>query len=182
MDQPPRWRGWRGRPALTLVAIVALVLGAAVGCGPTAGGPQPSLALRETATRILRGTPPGSTLAVVPSAVAAGVPPAPTASATAAVSSAPAPRPLLELTGRGFRTSQRFRTRAAWTITYRFDCTRYGAEGNFQVVVYAGGQLVEVAINDVAWSGRGHAFERQTAAETYLQINSECDWQVVVQS
>ena len=71
--------------------------------------------------------------------------------------------------------------RTVWAITYQFDCARYGAAGNFQVVVYTQGQLVEVAVNGVAWSGHGQAFEQHAAGETYLQINSECDWQVVVQ-
>jgi len=77
--------------------------------------------------------------------------------------------------GRGFQTTQRFRTPAAWAIAYQFDCARYGAAGNFQVVVYTQGQLVEVAVNGVAWSGHGQAFEQHAAGDTYLQINSECD-------
>ncbi len=158
-----------------------MVLAAAAGCGQTASRPYPSAAPSEAATLAQRSAPPGPTLAVASSAAAAASATAPTASETAAPASAPALRPLLDVTGRGFGTTQRFRTPAAWTITYRFDCTRYGAEGNFQVVVYTQGQLVEVAVNRVAWSGRGQALELQAAGETSLQINSECDWQVVAQ-
>lgn len=178
MSQPPGWGRRRWRQDVAVAALAAMVLGAAAGCGQTARR-YPSLAPAE-ATPLARGSATSSPrLALAPGAPAAASATVPTASATAAPASALAPRPLLDVSGRGFRATRHFRTPAAWTITYRFDCARYGAEGNFEVVVYTQGQLVEVAVNRVAWSGRGAALELQAAGETYLQINSECDWQVV---
>jgi len=166
---------------MVVVALTAIVIWAAVGCGQTASRPHPSVAPTQAGPLAPPNAPPSPTLASARSAVATGTATAPTASKTAAPASAPALRPLRDVTGRGYRTTQRFRTPATWAITYRFDCTRYGAEGNFQVVVYAQGRLVEVAVNRVAWHGYGRAFEQQVAGETHLQINSECDWQVVAQ-
>lgn len=88
--------------------------------------------------------------------------------------------PLLDTSGNGIQTTQKFTTTGDWTLNYTFDCSNFGFKGNFQVYVYDdSGSPVDVAANDLGMSGGNTEYEH-TAGTYYLEINSECSWHVTV--
>jgi hypothetical protein len=88
---------------------------------------------------------------------------------------------LLAVSGSGTKTSGEFTTsRDKFQINYNFNCSSFGSQGNFQIYVYEGSALVDVAVNDLAASGADTTFEYQGAGTFHLQMNSECTWTVEV--
>jgi len=88
--------------------------------------------------------------------------------------------PLLEVSGNGIQTTQKFTTTGAWTINYTYDCSSFGFKGNFQVYIYNGdGSMGDIAANELGMSGSNTQYEHG-AGTYYLEINSECSWHVTV--
>ncbi|HEU4966408.1 MAG TPA: G5 domain-containing protein [Candidatus Saccharimonadales bacterium] len=88
--------------------------------------------------------------------------------------------PLLDTSGNGIQTTQKFTTTGDWTLNYTYDCSSFGFKGNFQVYIYNGdGSIGDVAANELGMSGSNIQYEHG-AGTYYLEINSECSWHVTV--
>jgi hypothetical protein len=108
--------------------------------------------------------------------------PTPKATPTAKATTAPAgPKVLLDKTGSGIYNTPIFTTPSEWKFEWSFDCSNFGQSGNFQVYVYDGSsQLKDVPVNALAMKGSDIAYEHNLSGPYYLEMNSECDWHVVV--
>jgi hypothetical protein len=90
-----------------------------------------------------------------------------------------APVTLLDLGGNGIKSSQPFTASDSWTLAYTFDCTSFGFSGNFQVYVYEGESLRQIAVNELGKQGSSSTTVYATGG-LHLQMNSECSWHVRV--
>jgi hypothetical protein len=124
------------------------------------------------------------------SAVTASIPAAPDntvaapeqATQQAAQQPAPAPQVLLSIKGSGTKTTQSFTAAGAWDLSYTYDCSNFGGQGNFQVMVYNndGSLSFENApVNELGASG-SDVEHYHTGGTFYLEVNSECSWSVTV--
>jgi hypothetical protein len=167
--------GWRNA-ALGCVGIVALLFLIPF-CVGLAG-------LSTTRSSSLGGSSPAASplaVAVAPSASTTHVVSSPTAKASTAPSAPPAPTVRLDKTGSGTSKTAIFQTPGEWTITYYFDCTGFGFNGNFQIYVYDGASVLkDLPVNALALKGSDTVYEHNLSGPYYLEINSECDWHVVV--
>jgi hypothetical protein len=102
--------------------------------------------------------------------------------ATAKASTAPAgAKVLLDKTGSGIGKTAIFTTSGEWEIDYTFDCSNFGQSGNFAITIYDGkGSLVDIAANQLAAKGSDTVPEHNLSGPYYLDMNSECDWHVIV--
>ncbi len=123
-----------------------------------------------------------STVAAGPAAVTSAA--AHTSTAAAAAKKKPAapkapvkPHVLLKVSGNGIKNTVKFTTGDDWTIHYTYDCTKFGAEGNFQVYVdYPTG---DIPVNELGKKGSSSSTE--TGAGTHaLKVASECTWTLTV--
>jgi hypothetical protein len=87
---------------------------------------------------------------------------------------------LLDKTGSGINTTTKFSAASDWQIVWSYDCSGAGGNGNFQVYVYnSDGSLNDVAVNELGAKGSDTTNEHQ-GGTYYLQMNSECNWHVIV--
>jgi hypothetical protein len=107
---------------------------------------------------------------------------APVVAPPAKASVAPAgPKVLLDKTGTGISKTAIFTTPSEWTIAYNFDCSNFGQAGNFMIVVYDGSsQLKDAPANALAMTGSDTVYEHNLSGPYYLEMNSECNWHVIV--
>lgn len=102
---------------------------------------------------------------------------------TTAHTTAAAPKPVavLDVTGTGTKQTKKFTTPGDdWTLSYRYDCSNFGSQGNFQVYVYdTASGLPDVAVNELG-AGKRDATEEHQGGTFYLEVNSECSWHIVV--
>jgi hypothetical protein len=110
--------------------------------------------------------------------------PSPSNSATnqpsAAQSSPVAATVLLDKTGSGINKTPDFTAAGDWEIDWSYDCSNFGQNGNFAITVFnSDGSLADVAANQLGAKGSDVANEHQ-GGTFYLQMNSECDWHVIV--
>jgi hypothetical protein len=105
----------------------------------------------------------------------------PTTTATTAPAASTAPKVLLDQSGNGIASTAPFITGNKWTITYTFDCSSFGSQGNFQIYINNtdGSENDDAGANQLATSG-GSTDYYYDAGSHSLQINSECDWHVTV--
>ena len=98
-----------------------------------------------------------------------------------AASSAPATLVvLLDKTGSGINTTKKFTAAAEWVIAWSYNCASFGGSGNFSVSVYNGdGSLSDIAVNELGAKGSDTTNENQ-GGTYYLEMNSECNWHVIV--
>lgn len=90
--------------------------------------------------------------------------------------------PLLDISGSGTRQTQKFTASGDWSITYTFDCSGFGMQGNFQIYIFNGDGSLDFAdggANDLAMNG-GTTDYYYDSGTHYLEINSECSWHVTV--
>ena len=144
--------------------FVALIVIGAV----ASGGKNTST---STATSSTTGAAPGAAPAAAPATSAAA---APTAQAV------PAKTVVLKLSGSGTKNTKTFTTGADWSIAYTFDCSSFGSQGNFQVMVYTDGQIADAPVNALSANGNDTTYEHSAAGSHYLEVNSECSWTVTV--
>lgn len=87
---------------------------------------------------------------------------------------------LVEKSGSGQWASLTFTAPGIETITYNYDCSSFGQSGNFIVSVYGPGNAMTTdGINELKTSGSGTTSIHDVSGDgTYLQVNSECNWQV----
>jgi hypothetical protein len=89
---------------------------------------------------------------------------------------------LLNLTGSGTKSTQKFSTSSDWDLNWTYDCSNFGQKGNFQVMIYNGDGSMSIengAVNQLGSkdSGVEHYHKGGTY---YLEVNSECSWTVQV--
>lgn len=96
-------------------------------------------------------------------------------------SSASAPTVLLDQSGSGTASTKAFTTGANWTVTYTFDCNAYDPPGAFMFFVNNtdGSVNTDVGADSVAATG-GNTDNYYDSGEHYLQVDTVCDWHVVV--
>lgn len=105
---------------------------------------------------------------------------APSQSATSAAP-AQTSQTLLALSGSGSKSTRTITVPSEWSITWRYDCSNFGDQGNFQVFVYNsdGSPASANGINQLG--SRGSDTENyHTGGSIYLVINSECRWAIRV--
>ena len=115
--------------------------------------------------------------------------PTPTPRPTAVPTRTPLPTPptLLSISGSGIKTSKTF----SWSggsvdLTYTFNCSNFGSQGNFQIYFYGasilGPTVPDILANDLAAKGGDTTTEYLNGATGpfHLEVNSECNWTVAV--
>jgi hypothetical protein len=97
---------------------------------------------------------------------------------TAAPPAAPAKTVVLTKSGEGIEQTRSFTVGDNWSLTYTFDCSNFGMQGNFQVYEdYPDGNVL---VNALAKSGSDTTYQTGDAGTHSLKINSECAWTVKV--
>ena len=149
-----RWWFWVGA-----VVVLFIVIGASgSGTKPSTSVPAPS----ET----------DSTVAT-PEKKAAASAPAPTASA---------PQVLLDLSGSGTKSTQKFTAAGDWDLNWSYDCSNFGNQGNFQVFIYSGNGSMSYSnspVNQLGASG-ADVEHYHNGGTFYFTVNSECSWKIQV--
>jgi hypothetical protein len=124
-------------------------------------------------------TPPAA-----PAAAGSAAAHTPTA-APAATHSSPAARSaavrtVATFSGSGTEKTPRFTVTATWKLVYSFNCSNFGQSGNFQVFEDGGSDFSGVTVNDLAMSKSSSTWAYGDGGRHYLEINSECSWEVKV--
>ena len=149
-----RWWFWVGA-----VFVLFIVMGASgSGSKPSTSVPAPA----ET----------GSTVAA-PEKKAAAPAPAPVAAT---------PQVLLDLSGNGTKTTQKFTAGKDWDLNWSYNCSNFGQDGNFQVFIYDGnGQMSfrNSPVNQLGASDSG-VEHYHNGGEFYFTVNSVCSWKIQV--
>jgi hypothetical protein len=101
-------------------------------------------------------------------------PPASQAAPVAAV-----PQQLLTVSGSGIHTTESFVASGPWDMAWKYDCSGFGQRGNFIVSVYNqdGSPAAMAGVNQLGIGASGVEHFHQ-GGNFYLEVNSECDWQV----
>lgn len=94
-------------------------------------------------------------------------------------------RVLLDQAGSGTASTAQFSTGGnAWTLTWSYDCSKFGYPGNFMVEPAATNNnaftmATDQPVNQLGVKGGG--VEHYHAGGTlYLKVDSECEWHVAV--
>lgn len=111
----------------------------------------------------------------------------PTATTTAKPKSAPKStvgQVLLRVKGNGTKTTQKFTAKGDWDLAYTYDCSNFGQQGNFIVMVYGDDNNMSLSNEGVNLLGmKGHDVTHEHHGGTYyLSVNSECGWTLKVTS
>lgn len=101
---------------------------------------------------------------------------------SAAPTSPAAPRKLLDITGSGTKTTQKFTAAGDWDMAWSYDCANFGYQGNFIVTPTGEDNNPSLANQSVNQLGKsGQDVEHYHHGGTYyLSVNSECSWHVTV--
>ncbi len=139
-----------------------------------------------------KGTPPAQSVPAAPDTTTVSAPasqPAVTAAVNHPTSALPptpvvaaAPQTLLDVSGSGTKTTQSFTAAGDWTLGYSYNCSNFGDQGNFQVYVYnSDGSMSfdNAGVNELGKSGSDTEYYHK-GGSYYLEMNSECNWHVVV--
>jgi len=151
------------------VVIVALGVVGAVSspAAPTAvSSPVPSLLASLAPSMPTPSNDPSVGTSVAPSDVSSVAPSAHPVSV------------LLTAKGNGTKSTKAFDfSGSSFDINYTYSCKAFGMAGNFQIYVYAGSNLIDLPVNELATKGSDTSTEYLTEAGPYhLEINSECAW------
>jgi hypothetical protein len=118
-----------------------------------------------------------------PAASSGSTPTTSSVTSPAAASSSPAAaaataRTVATFSGSGIESTPKFTVTSTWKLDYSFSCTAFGQSGNFQV--YEDGGFSGVSVNDLSMGQSGSTWGYDDAGMHYLEINSECAWNVKV--
>jgi hypothetical protein len=105
-----------------------------------------------------------------------------TATSAIPTTAAPAFQTLLDVSGSGSKTTAKFTAASDWDLNYTYDCSNFGDQGNFQVMIYNGDGSMSfdnVAVNELGASGTDVEHYHK-GGTYYLVVNSECKWKVSV--
>lgn len=162
-----------------------------------AASPTASVAAPATPTVVATSAPtatPAPTPTPVPTAVPTQTPsptpvptPTPRPTAVPTRTSLPTPPTLLSISGSGIKSSKTF----SWSgdsvdLTYTFNCSNFGSQGNFQIYFYGasilGPTVPDILANDLAAKGGDTTTEYLSGSTGpfHLEVNSECKWTVAV--
>lgn len=92
------------------------------------------------------------------------------------------PQTLLNLSGQGTKQTQKFTTSSDWTLTYSYDCSNFGTQGNFMVDIYNDDGSLDAndtSVNQLGMNGSDTEYYYD-AGTYYLSVNSECSWRITV--
>jgi hypothetical protein len=104
------------------------------------------------------------------------------ATASAPVPAAVTPQVLLDLSGNGTKTTQKFTAGKDWDLNWSYNCSNFGQDGNFQVFIYDdSGQLSfrNSPVNQLGASG-ADVEHYHNGGTFYLTVNSVCSWKIQV--
>jgi hypothetical protein len=149
-----RWWFWVGAVVFLFIII-----------GVSGGSSKPSVSVPAPSES-------GSTVAAQEKKAATSAP-APTASA---------PQVLLDLSGSGTKSTQKFTAAGDWDLNWSYDCSNFGYKGNFQVFVYNGDgsmSLNNTGVNQLGMSDSG-VEHYHSGGTFYFTVNSECSWKMQV--
>ena len=96
----------------------------------------------------------------------------------------PATQTLLNLSASGTKTTQKFTAASDWDLDWSYNCSNFGPQGNFQVMIYNGDgslSLKNALINQLGKSDSGVEYYHNSGTY-YLVVNSECSWEIQVKS
>jgi hypothetical protein len=115
--------------------------------------------------------------------------PAPTPVTQHTPTPTPAPTPaqpqtVLDISGSGSKSTQTFTVNSSWQMKWSYDCSSFGDQGNFQVYVYTSDGSLSFENAGVNQLGNGGSDTEyyHTGGSYYLEVNSECNWHLTVQS
>lgn len=168
----PRWK-------TPVIALVALVVGIAIGAA--ANGSKNTPAPTGSGSAATTSTTPSSAVPAA-SAPAPAAPAAPPTSAPAAAPAAPATSVVLTVSGNGIKTTKQFNVADNWSLKYTYDCSSFGAQGNFQVMEQGGENDGMPLVNELGNKGGDVTYQHGDAGQHSLEVNSECSWTVTVTS
>jgi hypothetical protein len=101
---------------------------------------------------------------------------------TGAIGSPQGPSALLDVGGSGTKSTATFTAPQIWDLQYRYDCSNFGAPGNFAVTVLPqGGGAPDVAVNELGSSGQD-VTQVRLGGRVHLEILSECTWHVTARA
>lgn len=110
--------------------------------------------------------------------------PSDSASAAAPVTSAPpaatAGKTVATFSGSGIQNTAKFTVTDTWKLSYSFDCSGFGSSGNFIVNEDGGSDFNGASVNELGSGKSGSTYAYGDAGTHYLQVNSECSWNVKV--
>jgi hypothetical protein len=90
------------------------------------------------------------------------------------------PQTLLEESGQGNKTTESFTAAGNWDLSWSYNCSAFGAQGNFVVWTKdTSGHMVVDPVNSLGDSGQDVEHYHQ-GGTIYLEIESECSWLVKV--
>lgn len=157
---PKKKRGAKiaGFGCLGVVGLVVIVaIAAAVGGSKTTNSTAANVQSTTAATRQTSGAAPIS---------------------SSAAPAAPAKTVVLTKSGEGLVKTKSFTVGDDWSLTYSFDCSSFGMQGNFQVYEdYPDGQVL---VNALAKKGSDVTYQTGDAGKHSLEVSSECDWKITV--
>lgn len=148
--------------------IVISVIGAIAGGGKkdddkTAAAPAGTT---QSATTAAEGTPAEETPAAKE---------APESKAPAKPKPKPAAKTVLTESGHGIKSTKTFTVDGDWDLHYTYNCTAFGAQGNF--IVSDGG--LGIYVNELGSKG-SDVTHLHDGDQMHLEINSECSWTIKV--
>lgn len=103
-------------------------------------------------------------------------------SASASTAASSAPKTLLDVSGTGTKSTNKFTAGGDWDLTWSYDCSNFsGGTGNFQVYLYGqnSSDLKGIPVNELGAKGNDVSHQHDSGT-FYLEMNSECAWHVVV--
>jgi hypothetical protein len=113
--------------------------------------------------------------------IASATQPSATSAPTPGATSAPTNK-LFEVEGNGAKTTQSFTTPTnEWMLWYTYDCSSFGARGNFIVNIKAadGSSSSLQGVNELGAGGGDKDYYHQ-GGTFYLEVNSECWWHIEI--
>ena len=88
---------------------------------------------------------------------------------------------LLDVTGTGIKSTNKFTAAGDWDLTWSYDCSAFGSNGNFAVALYGqnSNDVRGILVNELGAKGNDVTHQHD-AGTFFLQMNSECAWHVTV--
>lgn len=124
-----------------------------------------------------------------PSASGSSAPSSAASSPAAASPAQPAPvvfkkKTLARFSGSGIQNTARFTVPGSgnWELKWRYDCSSFGTQGNFQVGEDNGNDFSGANVNELGTGGHGITHVYGDAGSHYLSVDSECSWSMVAVS
>ena len=144
-----------------------------------------STATTTTAQQVVAPTPAKTTPAPTPKQAPVVTPtPQPTPVSQPTPAPVPAtPQTVLNISGSGSKSTQTFAVNDSWQMQWNYDCSSTGGQGNFQVFIFTGaGAMSEdnEGVNQLGASGSDTEYYH-AGGSYYLEVNSECSWNIKVQ-